>query len=588
MPFFTYTVAFAGLAAVPVLIGIYLLRNRFRRQPVSSLMLWLDPREAREGGTRLRRPYAPLLFFLELATIVFFVLAAVDPQVRASQGARPLVVVLDDSFSMQAGGDNSARALGYRALEASLRKHAPYSVRFILAGEQPLTLGEPVRSVNEALAQLDGWRCRAPSSCLEESLALAGELGGELALLLVITDRSPPPKAVHEHGKLAWWAFGKPRDNLAIVNAVRTAGDDGDRLFLEVANFGREAASSTLVLESADPPQEIRRQALTLEAGQLKKLVWALGAKSQLIKAKFEKNDDLALDDSVALLPLGTRKLRVQMDIADDPTRKLIDQAIKSIQGVILAQTKPDLVLTDSKECEATDTAWVVHVQKEKKAVAYSGPFIMDKAHPLTEGLSLRGVVWGAGKDEKLDGTPVIMAGNVPLVLERGNATPGASRELLLRFDPDRSTLQNATDWPIFFWNLISWRRAALPGLAQPNVRLGNSIRLTLAESQETVDWVDPGGKIRKIPARAAQASARTEELGIHTIKAPEGDFAFAVNALNAEESDLRDCESGQWGDWLDETSLRLEYRSTAWLWLLVALGAVAAHLFLVSRAGRA
>src|SRR5438270_1262579 len=118
LPLITYPLALIGLAAVPALVAIYLLRNRFRRRPVSSLMLWREAREAREGGTRVRRLFLPLVFFLELVALALLALAAADPQVRMTQGTRPLVVVLDDSFSMTAGGDDSPRN---RALEA-LRK----------------------------------------------------------------------------------------------------------------------------------------------------------------------------------------------------------------------------------------------------------------------------------------------------------------------------------------------------------------------------------------------------------------------------------------------------------------------------------
>jgi hypothetical protein len=59
-----------------------------------------------------------------------------------------------------------------------------------------------------------------------------------------------------------------------------------------------------------------------------------------------------------------------------------------------------------------------------------------------------------------------------------------------------------------------------------------------------------------------------------------------AVNALSRDESDLHECASGRWGDWLDETSLRLEYQSVSWALLLLALGVVSLHLFLVSRGG--
>src|SRR5690348_7925138 len=151
LPLLTYPLALAALAAVPALVAIYLLRNRFRRQPVSSLMLWRDAREAREGGTKIRRLYTPLAFFLELAALVLLALAATDPQVRMSQGTRPLVVVLDDSFSMTAGGDDSPRHRALEALRKELRRNPPYSIRFVLAGDRPQVLGEAVRSAREAL-----------------------------------------------------------------------------------------------------------------------------------------------------------------------------------------------------------------------------------------------------------------------------------------------------------------------------------------------------------------------------------------------------------------------------------------------------
>src|SRR5262249_49650606 len=160
-----------------------------------SLMLWVDAHEARAGGTRLQRLQTPLLLLLELAALVLLVGAAADPHVRTTQGTRPLVVVLDDSFSMLAGAD-SAPSHGHKALLDELRARPPYSVRFILAGERPQVLGEAVRSAGEADRLLAGWRCLAPASRLEEALALAGEVGGELALLLVVTDRAPPEGAV--------------------------------------------------------------------------------------------------------------------------------------------------------------------------------------------------------------------------------------------------------------------------------------------------------------------------------------------------------------------------------------------------------
>src|SRR3954468_23501145 len=145
------TAAIAAGVAATALTAIYLLRNRFRRRPVSSLMLWRDAREAREGGTKVRRLHTPLLFFIELVALALLCLAAADPHVRMTQGTRPLVVVLDDSFSMTAGGKDSPRERPLTALAKEISRTPPYSVRFILAGDRPQLLGETVRHKGEAL-----------------------------------------------------------------------------------------------------------------------------------------------------------------------------------------------------------------------------------------------------------------------------------------------------------------------------------------------------------------------------------------------------------------------------------------------------
>ena len=80
----------------------------------------------------------------------------------------------------------------------------------------------------------------------------------------------------------------------------------------------------------------------------------------------------------------------------------------------------------------------------------------MDRSHPLTEGLSLRGVIWGAGKGAALDGAPVIMAGGVPLVADTELAVPGGGsrHEVRIRVDWLLSTLLDSPDWPILIANV--------------------------------------------------------------------------------------------------------------------------------------
>ena len=66
IPFLAYPLALIALASLPALAAIYILRNRFRRRQVSSLLLWRFRVLSQEGGTRVNRIQLPLLFFLKV------------------------------------------------------------------------------------------------------------------------------------------------------------------------------------------------------------------------------------------------------------------------------------------------------------------------------------------------------------------------------------------------------------------------------------------------------------------------------------------------------------------------------------------
>src|ERR1041385_2495634 len=108
IPFLTYPLALLGLASIPALAAIYVLRHRFRRRQVSSLVLWQFRVQSKEGGAKIHRLQLPLLFFLELLALLLLVVAATGPHWKLPQSTRPLIVVLDDSFSMRAVANNSS------------------------------------------------------------------------------------------------------------------------------------------------------------------------------------------------------------------------------------------------------------------------------------------------------------------------------------------------------------------------------------------------------------------------------------------------------------------------------------------------
>ena len=592
IPTFTLPIGFLSLLAITGLVAIYLLRTRSRRYPVSSLMLWVNQQQARQGGLHVERLQTSLLFFLELLAIVLLALAVAAPIIRTTQGAIPLMVVLDDSFSMLAGADETAKSRAIAALEEELTPHRfnpfanrRYAVRYVLAGTEPQVLNEAARTAEEAIAQLDSWRCLSSSADLGAAISLAAELGGQKTLILILTDE-PPPQILGED-RMQWWAFGIPHSNMAFVNATRTLTDSGERCLLEITNLSSQAVSTELVIEAeaaaaqeSTPP--LRRSTLEINSRATHRIFLNLPPETPLLRARIG-DDALAIDNEVLLLPQHRKPVLVDVRIQEQRLRSLVENALASTDRALSAKIGPELVFLDETAvADDSAEAWSMRVITEPTASAYLGPFVIDWTHPLTEGLSLDGVVWGAGVKEQFMGTPIITAGNVPLLTDTERFT--GVHEIRLRLRPDLSTLQNSPNWPILMWNLLQWRASQTPGLERTNLRLGEVAVLTAKLGTTSVEVVSPDGGTLVQPVLDRTVNLKAGAIGIYEVRAGLDKYAFSSNALYQAESDLTNKATGRWGDWGDATLRWWGYQSFAWFFLLLAVGILTLHLFFVKR----
>ena len=592
IPTFTFPLGFLSLFAIAGLAAIYLLRTRSRRYPVSSLMLWVNQQQARQGGLRVERLQTPLLFFLELLAIILLALAVAAPIIRTTQGTIPLMVVLDNSFSMLAGVDETPKSRAITALEEELAPpgfnpfvRRSYAVRYVLAGTEPQVLNEEARTVDEAIDQLEAWRCLSPSADLGAAISLAAELGGQRTLILVLTDESPPQ--ILGEDRMRWWAFGIPHSNMAFVNAARTAADSGERCLLEITNLSPHASRTELIVEvegaaaqKSIPP--LHRSTLEAEPRVTRRIFLNLPPKTPTLRARIG-DDVLVVDNEVVLLPQHPKPVLVDVRIQEPRLRSLIEHALASTDRALSVNTEPELVFLDEAAVADDSTeAWSVRVISEPESSAYLGPFVINLTHPLTEGLSLGGVVWGAGVKEQFLGTPIITAGNVPLLTDTERFA--GVHEIRLRLRPDLSTLQNSPNWPILMWNLLQWRASQTPGLERANLRLGEFAVLKTKLGITSVEVVSPDGGTFTQPVVDRTINRKAEAVGVYEIRAGLDKYAFSSNALYQAESDLTDRVTGRWGDWGEETLRWWGYQSFAWFFLLLAIGILTLHLFFVKR----
>lgn len=591
--FFTLPWMLLGLIGLPALAGIYWLRSRAKPKTVSSLFLWADQRQPRQGGRIFQKLQTPLTFFLEMIALACLALAAASPVFIRSQQARPLVIVLDDSYSMQAvSGKDSARQRGLDRIQRELRRRN-YVARVILAGQRPNVLGTILRTPDQLEEVAREWTCQSPVANLESAIALASEIGGTNSLILVVSDHEPAFELPAQH--VRWWSVGQSASNIAITAASRDAhltatGDVADRVLIELSNLGNQPATTQLVIsQGTDTPASSRQ--IDLPAGGVSRMVLTVPEASPLMATL--QADALDFDNRALLLSPRRPPLRVQVDIPDaEPFASLRASVIRALNATGLASavsTRPELIITNRSMEETAINAHRLEILTGEDPVSFEGPFVVNRTHPLLEGVLLDALIWTVAGNRTPDGTPLILAGNRVLVAE--NETPSGKLVLQMALESELSTLTESLDWPIFMTNLVRWCQSSRPGPKEVNVRLGQPVTIHLTEESAAIGQASltlPDATRQTIRIHNQQLEFETLQPGLYQVLSGESQYAVACNVLQADESDLRHAVTGEWGEW-NETDSEFDQRMNLdWAFILVVLACLIAELTILARSGGA
>ena len=583
---FTWPIAFLGLLAVPVLVGIYLLRSRYRPHSVSSLLLWQGYRKPRQGGRHIERLQAPLLFILELLAILLIVLAATGPLIRSGRQRRVVTVVLDNSYSMLAGGDQNARSKATAQIRDYFSGSGDFAARFILAGDDSRLIGSSARDMGSVDDMLAEWKCDSVTADLANAVTFANKVSSQAARILIVTDHKP--EDIPQNGRIEYWAFGEPLANLAITEATRSRLSGRDRCLVAVTNFADTDKQRTLYIEAAESGNVLTQRQLNLKPRQTERIFFEPNEGLGPLRIRLAGEDSLATDNQALLAPHRHPHVRVKIDITDEQLHELTTKAVRAAGATITDLPQSQLLITDSNTtAAAAGNSWPVTIISEPNSKAYLGPFIMDNRHPLMEGLAFESVVWGGSSDLRLRGEPVIWAGNVTLVSDE--ELPGGIHHITMNLNTRRSTLQQSINWPVFFYNLIDWRRKRMPGLDRYNVAAGSQVTLTTSGrmSQQQITLTAPDGSRQQLEPIDRELIIEATQPGIYRLKTPDREFAFAANLMRYRESDISNADNGRWGQWAQARLYWWEYKPVDWLLVLAAMGLLTAHSYVSCRIER-
>ncbi|MDR2763345.1 MAG: BatA domain-containing protein [Planctomycetaceae bacterium] len=592
--------ALLALIGVPIVLGIYFFRTRSRRVEVSTLFLWADRSQAKQGGRQIKRVQLPLLIILELIAIAFLAIAAASPMIYLESAGRPTTIILDTSYSMLSGKENdSSQKRAIDDLHKLLDSNIGYPVQFIFAGLKPQLVAERSMNAAEARNVLNSWTCNSPTADINAAISLSANVISPLSKILVVTDC--PPTDEIEHGKLLWKSYGKLNDNFGITHASRVIQDDKDKLLVEIVNLSNKPQNLNMTIIETKDSNILFKDQRQLQPDEIHRIRTVIKNNCGTIEIRLA-DDLLATDNRVVLLPPNQRPIKVKIGSFPPDLNSKIKRAVEASGVGEIVQDNPELLFDSSVQTAAANSiesnanqkrpVWTVNIltePDEKNVKSYVGPFIIDRASRIANGLSLEGVVWSCNADAKIAGNVVISAGDVPLLTDerRKNNT----RIIHVKFNDRISTLTSNPAWPILIWNILKYRANQNSGFASNNLKLGTEAEFISGEGDRKLEITTPSNEKKTIAittglnvhSSSVSIKIPAEQIGLYKVKADSGNYEFSVGALSAEESDLRKCKTETKGNWLDNETIRSDYRPIAWILLLVTLILLSLHHWFIA-----
>jgi hypothetical protein len=573
-----------ALLAIPAIVAIHLLRRRFPVRPTAGLFLWNVAHDVPDGGRRVDKLPWTLSLMLECIAALALGLIIAGATLSSSSDNRHLVVLLDDSVSMTAvntAGESPRDRATRRVLDEVERLGPRGRITLVRSGERPAVIAGPAAFTPEARPALASWRPLARQHSLSAGLRLARELSGGSGAVLILSDRAPDGAAEQIIAGEEWAAVGTPLPNLGIVDAHRaseyvaagfsrpSASGTGATLSLTLRNSSDAAASRVLrvtagaaevAVRKVEGPPGISSLTIPLPAG-LPPLTASLS------------DDALAADNAVVLVEPRPQIVAVENRLTGSRGNAALDKALDAIAGATKSGSG-HLAFVEGNDSAVRPGTWQVRFGGPGVAgvpgdaghagsndADLIGPFVLEKRHPLMQGVTLGGVVW-TGVRALASGSvrPIASAGDSVLVGTLTSGAAAADPVFVFNLDLARTNLIRSPDWPILISNLVEMRRRELPGPERWNYRVGEWVRVRLDRPPASPLRLRMGALERDLPQTRVVEFTAPAPGGLAQIL--EGDqvrFEIGINPLDETEGDLRAAGTSTIGGLDDSGAARLE-----------------------------
>lgn len=539
---FLYPLGLLGLIGVPVVILIYILRNKYNEQTIPSTYLW----HLSEKFFKHRNPLSGLTgligLILQILTVIAVSLAISRPVFVIPASANEYCFILDASGSMNMQSGNSTRfKLAKKELENKIEDaNAGSTYTLILVSTETTTVYERLTDKKLALDMLQDVACSEGNVDYAQSLSAAQNYFDENPSFLVylFTD-----KAYTEHNNVKIVNFGSEKDvNYALSDVSGQLTGSALVVDCTVTSYGADA-SLDLELYIDDNKKAAQKAEVAVKAGEPTPVrIVATDVKTYDSFRVVVKNDDcLSADNEIVHYNQKSESSYNILIVSETPFflqaafDVLTDSKVDTVTPDDYKEGDYGLYVFHSFTPDALPDAavWLINSTKSvgNSGFGIRGVIELDEpealvksdstataARKLLEGIDGRNVfiseyVKYSGMYTKF--TTLFSYNANPLIFAGVNAL--GNREVVFGFDLHKADFSLSSDFAPLIGNLLAYSCPDV--LDRTDYVCGEEASINITANVKNVKAISPDGEEIYIDASTDIGSLRLEKVGTYTVE---------------------------------------------------------------------
>ncbi|MDE7380266.1 MAG: VWA domain-containing protein [Clostridia bacterium] len=586
---FAYPLGLLGLIGIPILIIIYIIKNKYTEQVISSTYLWTLSERFLKKRLPINKLIGIISLILQIIAVLFISLGIAQPILFIKNAAHDYCFILDGSGSM-----NIERSEGVTRFDTAKgeiasvingsMKGSAYTLVFV--GDTADRIFEDITDKDRALTLLNDVSVSYTVAGYTDAIGVAQNYFNENSSVItyLVTDKefknNENVKVINVSSQEENYAvYGGSADSGADDQYKLSCSIEGEKL--EVSGYVMSYESdANLTVELYVDGAEEATDTQTVAAVKLEpaKFSFTVEQKTyQSVKVVIAEKDALPLDNEITVYNVEYENSFTTLLVSDEPTifvRAALQSAGNAITTVVAAKDYKkdesayvargyDLYIYENCTPEALPRDSAVWLLNPTASVAGAGFALQDEVELGSGSIELKFNTSTSSTVKKLTEymtrddkgnsgisvakkyqqcklynsfTTLLYAGGSPVVF--AGANDYNNREVVFAYDVHWSNSALITDYVILFRNLLNF---TFPNVVEDTLSYcGNTVEISVPANCQSIRVNTPSGNVNYLDSTSAVCELNLAEVGTYEITLSVGDNSRTYSIysyLPSEES---------------------------------------------------